>query len=429
MREETQEEQEVQGVGNIITNQAREKEMSKVIDSAALYFREGSSDKVYNCSLEQSGDGYVVNFSYGRRGAALTTGTKTTSPVSMEKARQAFDKLVKEKTGKGYKALPGAGSEGIPTVAPAKTPTSARCVLLNSVESDRAEELLGDFDWLMQEKVDGVRFMVEKKGGVVRGFNRLGAVVSVPKPLSDELSGATALSLDKDFLLDGELVGDVLHVFDVLAIGGSSIEDKPFVERSMHLGLIGGISWKNLRVVPVIVGDNKSKVFKQVSGSGGEGVVFKRATAPYRVGRPASGGDYLKFKFTADCTCLVAEVNDKRSVRLSLFEKPKFLGLKKGGKLVDAGNVTIPPNHEIPEVGATVDVRYLYAFKESGKLFQPVYLGVRTDIKPKDCTVEQLKYKPGSEIDLARAKEEVGEWKGRDGLDRMLKFLDCGDDS
>lgn len=361
--------------------------MIKVIDSAALYFREGSSDKVYNCSLEQSGDGYVVNFSFGRRGAALTTGTKTTSPVSMDKARQAFDKLVREKTGKGYKHLPGAGSEGIPTVAPATTPTSARCVLLNSVESDRAEELLGDPDWYMQEKVDGVRFMVEKKGGKVRGFNRLGAEVAVPKPVADELSGATALSMDKDFLLDGELVGDTLYVFDVLAIGGLSIEDKPFYERSKYLGLISGVNWKNLRVVSVVE-KNKRGVFKLVRGSGGEGVVFKRADAPYRVGRPASGGDYLKFKFTADCTCLVAEINDKRSVSLCL---------RDGGKTVDAGNVTIPPNHEIPKVGARVDVRYLYAFKESGKLFQPVYLGARTDIEPEDCTVEQLKYKQESD--------------------------------
>jgi bifunctional non-homologous end joining protein LigD len=81
----------------------------------------------------------------------------------------------------------------------------------------------------------------------------------------------------------------------------------------------------------------------------------------------------------------VAEINDKRSVRLSLLD---------GKNVVNAGNVTIPPNHKVPEVGATVDVRYLYAFKESGCLFQPVYIGERNDIDRESCTVTQLKYKP-----------------------------------
>ena len=38
-------------------------------DSITLYFQEGSSDKVYQCSIEPSGELFVVNFTYGRRGA------------------------------------------------------------------------------------------------------------------------------------------------------------------------------------------------------------------------------------------------------------------------------------------------------------------------------------------------------------------------
>ena len=58
-----------------------------------------------------------------------------------------------------------------------------------------------------------------------------------------------------------------------------------------------------------------------------------------------------------------------------------------------AGNVTIPPNHQIPKAGTVVEVRYLYAFRESGIIYQPVYLGPRNDIDPSECRVEQLKYK------------------------------------
>ena len=58
-----------------------------------------------------------------------------------------------------------------------------------------------------------------------------------------------------------------------------------------------------------------------------------------------------------------------------------------------SGNVSIPPNHAVPEAGSVVEVRYLYAFRDSGALFQPVYLGARDDIAPEECTVDQLKYK------------------------------------
>jgi predicted DNA-binding WGR domain protein len=78
-------------------------DMSIVVDSIALYFREGTSDKVYNVSLQQEVlNGYVVNFSYGRRGNALVVGSKTKAPISLEGARVIFDKLVKEKICKGY---------------------------------------------------------------------------------------------------------------------------------------------------------------------------------------------------------------------------------------------------------------------------------------------------------------------------------------
>ena len=59
-----------------------------------------------------------------------------------------------------------------------------------------------------------------------------------------------------------------------------------------------------------------------------------------------------------------------------------------------AGNVTIPTNHPIPKPGEVIEVRFLYAFPESGVLYQPVYLGQRSDIAPSECTTSQLKFKP-----------------------------------
>lgn len=116
-----------------------------------------------------------------------------------------------------------------------------------------------------------------------------------------------------------------------------------------------------------------------------EGLVLKHVDAPYTAGRPASGGPQLKYKFYESASFIVQKVNAKRSVSLLL---------KKDAALVAAGNVTIPPNHSLPASGEVVDCRYLYAFPESGCIYQPTYLGPRGDLTADDCTVDQLKYKP-----------------------------------
>ena len=71
-------------------------------ESVTLYFRSGSSDKTYQAAIEEKNGGFVVNFAYGRRGATLQTGAKTAAPVPFEKAKKIYDKLIAEKTGKGY---------------------------------------------------------------------------------------------------------------------------------------------------------------------------------------------------------------------------------------------------------------------------------------------------------------------------------------
>ena len=90
--------------------------------------------------------------------------------------------------------------------------------------------------------------------------------------------------------------------------------------------------------------------------------MYKRQ--PYTPGRPNSGGPHLKYKFVETASFIVAKVNDKRSISLILFD---------GEKVRPAGNVTIPPNHDIPSPGAVVECRFLYAFKESGSIYPVSY--------------------------------------------------------
>ncbi|TQV88020.1 WGR domain-containing protein [Aliikangiella coralliicola] len=79
----------------------------KLIRQARLRFTEGKSDKVYEvdlCETRASGDErYVVNFRYGRFGSNLREGSKTTDPVSLDKAQKIYDSLVVSKTNKGYR--------------------------------------------------------------------------------------------------------------------------------------------------------------------------------------------------------------------------------------------------------------------------------------------------------------------------------------
>jgi bifunctional non-homologous end joining protein LigD len=56
------------------------------------------------------------------------------------------------------------------------------------------------------------------------------------------------------------------------------------------------------------------------------------------------------------------------------------------------GNVTIPPNKDVPAVGSVIEVRYLYAY-EGGSLYQPTYKGVRDDVDTEECRMNQLIYK------------------------------------
>ena len=82
----------------------------KIIQQSQLLFQQANSDKVYEVDLcEVGADAYVVNFRYGKRGTQLREGTKTVFPVPLTEATKVFNKLVNEKTGKGYQAV-GSGA-------------------------------------------------------------------------------------------------------------------------------------------------------------------------------------------------------------------------------------------------------------------------------------------------------------------------------
>jgi bifunctional non-homologous end joining protein LigD len=349
------------------------------MEHITLYFKQGSSDKVYQASIESKDDGYVVNFAFGRRGTTLATGTKTPAAVNLDAARAIYDKLVKEKQAKGY--TPGEDGTPYQHTDKANQTTGIHCQLLNPIERDQVDKLIADPGWWMQEKFDGRRLLIRKQADSITGINRLGLSVALPDPMV-----ATVKSCRVDVIIDGEAIGDMLCAFDVLRIGDEEIGGLRYGERYLRLlNLFTSCPHPAIHVVETaFLPGQKLEMFHRLKDEGREGVVFKQIDAPYIAGRPASGGPQLKYKFCETASFIVGKVNGKRSVGLLLFN---------GERITSAGNVTIPLNHEIPVSGQVIECRYLYAFRESGSIYQPVYLGSRDDITSEECITDQLKYK------------------------------------
>jgi bifunctional non-homologous end joining protein LigD len=362
-------------LGFFIFNQ-QQKEVS--MEQITLYYRQGSSDKIYRAEILPCDGGYAVQFAYGRRGTTLQTGTKTQQPVSYDEAKNIFEKLVASKTSNGY--APGESGTPYQDTKKENRATGILPQLLNPITEAHARRLLRNPEWCIQEKYDGRRMLVRKSGDQIDGINRNGLVVALPQPIATAVAARPG-----NFLIDGEAIGDSLIVFDLLEIDGIDYQPQPYELRLARLvRLLHGSNHSLALVRTAFDLADKSELFERLQLDGKEGAVFKALRAPYAAGRPASGGDALKLKFYETASFIVSSLNTQRSVSV---------GLWSGKRFVPAGNVTIPPNKSIPRLGAIVELRYLYAFAESGCVYQPVYLAERTDVDPLACTVEQLKYK------------------------------------
>ncbi|MGB1216761.1 MAG: RNA ligase family protein [Saprospiraceae bacterium] len=342
-------------------------------ENITLYFKQGSSDKIYKASLEKKDEQYVVNFAYGRRGATLKTGTKTQSPVDYEKAKKIYDKIVNAKKGKGYEL----SMDDVNYVhSDEQKKTGIHCQLLNPLEEEELQGLFENDAWWAQEKKDGKRMLIQKTTEVI-AINRRGLSVGAPEAI---LQAAT--KQERSFVIDGEAIGETLFVFDILSLDGENLKEKSYLER---LELLEGFSFDDaIQIIPTAkTQKEKEELHTRMKAENTEGIVLKEHAAKYTPGRPNSGGSQGKFKFYDTASVIVEKVNDKRSVAMMIYD---------GDATVNIGNVTISVNKEIPDAGSIIEVRYLYAYK-GGSLYQPTFLFKRDDLELSDCKIEQLKYK------------------------------------
>ena len=295
-------------------------------------------------------------------------------------------------------------------------------------------------EWAFELKWDGYRAIATVRDGAVELRSRNGLDFSPTYPELQQLAEA----VDGDVVVDGEIVAlengrpsfsalqsrsgltaprdverarkaqDVeFYVFDILERGGESFTARPYTERRRVLREtvrdVGVIR------VPDAVGEELDTALDVSRELGLEGVMAKRASSPYRLGRRSR--DWLKIKHTLTQEVVVAGWRPGNGARAATVGS-LLLGIPEGGELRYVGRVgtgfsdrdltdlrarldklarTTSPLVGVPAADAT-DARWVtpelvgeVAFAErtpDGRLRAPTWRGWRPDKSPADVTWE-----------------------------------------
>lgn len=336
------------------------------------------------------------------------------------------------------KASVVAELEQLVETAPAKAvPAQGLIPMLCALEGAN----LVDPERIYELKLDGVRIVAEKRGGLaaLRYRNGRSATASY-----SEIARAVSLLPIGEALLDGEIVtfdaegkpsferlAPRIHaqkpfeieqaraavpvvylVFDILALAGRDLTSLPLLERKRILAqLVRGRGL--VRVLDHIENDG-SALYEFCRQQRLEGVVAKRKLSPYRVG-PRRTTDWVKLKVERDDDFVLLGYVSGSGVRSNLGAL--CLGVYVEGELEYRGRVgsglsdatirvllealapleqaEFPGRGGVPEDPGTerarwvkpqlvVQVRY-HGFTEEGRLRAPVFLGLRPDIDPHEC--------------------------------------------
>jgi bifunctional non-homologous end joining protein LigD len=221
-------------------------------------------------------------------------------------------------------------------------------------------ERFSDPGWIFERKLDGERCLAFRSGTRLRLMTRNQKEVTGTYPeLADALGAHQAAD---DFVVDGEVVafdGDqakfarlqqrlgvrdpgpelraevpvYFYIFDVLWAGGRDIRPLPLLERKRLLR--GLLSFDDpLRFTEHRDTDGEA-YWREACALGWEGLVAKRADAPYRPGRSR---DWLKFKCEAGQEFVIGGYTDPQGSRTGFGAL--LLGYyDSGGQLIYAGKV------------------------------------------------------------------------------------------
>ena len=115
------------------------------IQQITLHYQLGASDKIYQAGIAPKDGGYIVHFTFGRRGSTLQTGVKSQTPVPFEEASRVYDRIVSEKLAKGY--TPGKSGTPYQQTDKAEQATGVLPQLLNPITPEQGATLVTDPAW------------------------------------------------------------------------------------------------------------------------------------------------------------------------------------------------------------------------------------------------------------------------------------------
>lgn len=357
----------------------------KVIETINLYYKEGSSDKFYVASIQEQNGKYSVPVTWGRQGTSGQSGYKIEN-TSLEEAQKAYNKVVKEKTGKGYKV---SSEHTPPKIVGLPTTTVKRKIdwkeqtllpqLLNEIEENEVEKYINNPEYCAQEKYDGRRRLLRYQSGKTEGLNKKGQSTGYPETLHLTCKEIEKLHGWNEFIIDGEEIGTTLYAFDLLSVKNDQLSDMTYNTRYNTLKLLN-LQSKYIQVVKTAyTTKEKQTLYETLKNTKKEGIVFKLLNGTHKAGY---SNDQKKFKFYATASVIVTNHNKKNSIAIAVWD---------GKDTVPVGNVTTI-GHVKPPIGTIIEVSYLYAYK-GGSLYQPSFIGVRDDMDKEDCLIHKLKFK------------------------------------
>lgn len=286
--------------------------------------------------------------------------------------------------------------------------------------------------WVFELKFDGFRLLAERIGGKVRLVLRRGREATALFP---EIVEALEALPGPDFIVDGELVIQnaeghpifqrllkrstlahrkdiigaahadpaVFFAFDLLMLDGHDTRALPLLQRKELLfGLVPRV--QGARVLSVEHVETQGVALLEiVKQKGLEGVMAKRADAPYEGGR---GDRWLKIALTSIADFAVTGfADDDGALSLSTWDGERWLYAGKVGagynpkvaqavrKELDAnviaapvcvGDVPLDPEMKWVTPTIAIEVRYK-SWPENLSLREPVFLRFRPDKRPEEC--------------------------------------------
>lgn len=259
--------------------------------------------------------------------------------------------------------------------------------LATNIDVAELPRLCREDRYWFEQKIDGHRVMLSIDAQRVIALNRRGE----PYHPAAVARVVRSFSPGAPLVLDGELLGGILWVFDVPVLGSTVSLKTPFAERRERLEQFFALGVPDcVRLLPVArTTEEKAELATRLVNSHAEGVMVKDSTAKYEPGpRKTRCVRKAKFVNTADVIVTSLRRKGRESVGVSVWD---------GGRRREIGAVTTIHEAASAKIDDVMEVRYLYTSPGDHRLVQPVFMRMRDDKDPHECDMAQLVY-PNKEV-------------------------------